>query len=156
MAISSGNVGGTVGYIPPERVAYDPDEHNKDFYELGDIYSLGLFIWELLYYVHHGTSLTCVEAILPGCVHAQDILIAISSGGFIPPCDFLPAEVRTFLSSCWDTDLELRFQNTQVVAEEWEKLTEGFSRQCEASPRPKEHIEIKLTMESDSPVAHSP
>ena len=156
MNISSGNVNGTVGYIPPERAAYDPDEHYKEFYELGDIYSLGLFIWELLYYVHHGTSLTCVEAILPGCLDAQDILIAITSGRFIPPCDFLPVEVRNFLSNCWETDLELRYQNTRIVAEEWGKLTEAFKCEGEASSCPKEHIEIKLTVESDSPVENSP
>jgi serine/threonine protein kinase len=51
--VSSGNCQGTVAYIAPERIAYNPGAHNHDFYALGDIYALGLFVWEVLYYVHH-------------------------------------------------------------------------------------------------------
>jgi hypothetical protein len=137
MHVSSGNAGGTVEYIPPERVLYDPEEHQNMFYVLGDIYSLGLFIWEVFYYVHHGTSLTCMEAILPGCSDAQDIVVTISMGEYIPPCDFLPIEVQAFLSRCWNFDAQLRFQNMEIVIEEWEKLAESFNHQGGASSHPE-------------------
>jgi hypothetical protein len=41
MALSSGNNKGTVLYVPPERVTYDPDKHTQEFYVLADVYALG-------------------------------------------------------------------------------------------------------------------
>jgi serine/threonine protein kinase len=121
--VSSGNCQGTVAYIAPERIAYNPGAHNHDFYALGDIYALGLFVWEVLYYVHHGTTVPCVEAVLPGCRDNKDILVSISKGSFNPPCDFLPDAVRVFLGKCFHFNPEERFQNIQLVMKEWEKLS---------------------------------
>lgn len=122
MGISSANVRGTMMYIPPERVHYNQKKHHKNFYALTDIYALGMLIWEVLYYVHYGKSITCMEGIMPGCKESQDVLICISSGKFVPPCDFLPEKVRKFLGSCWHLKPERRFQSVALLLERWEKM----------------------------------
>ena len=122
MGMSSDNVRGTIMYIPPERVHYDRVKHHKNFYVLVDIYELGLLIWELLYYVHHGENITCMEIIMPDCVEDKEVLISITSGKFVPPCDFLPDVVRKFLGSCWHLKPERRFQSITLVLEQWEKM----------------------------------
>jgi serine/threonine protein kinase len=121
LGLSSDNVRGTVMYIPPERIQYDNSKHHKDFYALTDVYALGMFIWESLYYIHHGVSITCMGAIMPGCREFQDVLINISAGTFVPPCDFLPVVVREFLGKCWHFEPAKRFQSMELVMEEWEK-----------------------------------
>ena len=73
---------------PPERVQYNLEKHDENFYELADIYALGLMIWEGLYYVRHGEAVSCAQAIMSECHEGQDVLIRISSGTFVPPCDF--------------------------------------------------------------------
>lgn len=126
MHLSSGNVQGTVAYIPPERISYTPAEHHRDFYALGDIYSLGLFIWEVLYFVRHGTSASVVQAILPASMRShQDILVCISSGTWNPPCDFLTDVAGEFLRTCWHHEPACRFQNMRLVMREWDRLSDG-------------------------------
>jgi serine/threonine protein kinase len=122
LGLSSANVRGTMIYIPPERIQYDSSKHHKNFYALTDVYALGMFIWESLYYIHHGVSITCMEAIMPGRGEGQDVLISISSGNFVPPCDFLPVAVREFLRKCWHFEPAKRFQSMELMMEEWEKM----------------------------------
>ena len=122
MGLSSANVRGTMMYIPPERVNYDSRLHDENFYALTDIYALGLLIWEVLYYVHHGVSITCLQAIMPGCRENQDVLLRIAAGSFHPPCDFLPEEVREFVGKCVHFDPRHRFRSVELVQEKWEKM----------------------------------
>ena len=123
MGLSSANVRGTMMYIPPERVNYDSRLHNEDFYALTDIYAFGLLIWEVLYYVHHGVSITCLQAIMPSCEEDnQDVLLHIAAGSFHPPCDFLPEEVREFVGKCVHFDPRRRFQSVELMQEKWEKM----------------------------------
>jgi len=120
--MSSGNVRGTLMYIPPERVTWDQENHCEDFYVHADIYAMGLFIWETLYYMHHGQSKTVSEAVLPSPHDGRDLLICIKNGKFNPPCDFLPNTVQTFLKGCYNVDPLLRFQSMKIVMEEWAKM----------------------------------
>ena len=39
--------------------------------------------------------------VMSECHEGQDVLIRISSGTFVPPCDFLPEPIRRFLRKCW-------------------------------------------------------
>ena len=127
MQMSSANMKGTLMYIPPERVQYDLEKHDENFYELADIYALGLMIWEAMYYVRHGESVSCAQAIMPGCREGQDVLIRISSGTFVPPCEFLPEPIRRFLHKCWHVKPSRRYQNMGVVLREWEKLRKSVN-----------------------------
>lgn len=122
MGVSSAHVRGTMMYIPPERVHYDIRKHHESFYALADIYALGLLIWELLYYVQYGESITCAQAIIPGAEEGRDILVSIASGNFVPPCDFVPEEVRRFLETCWHFDSAQRFQSVELAVEKWAKV----------------------------------
>ena len=122
MQMSSANMKGTLMYIPPERVQYNLEKHDENFYELADIYALGLMIWEGLYYVRHGEAVSCAQAIMSECHEGQDVLIRISSGTFVPPCDFLPEPIRRFLRKCWHVKPSRRYQNMTVVLNEWENL----------------------------------
>ena len=58
MQMSSADMKGTLMYIPPERVQYNLEKHDENFYELADIYALGLMIWEAMYYVRHGEAVS--------------------------------------------------------------------------------------------------
>ena len=122
MAMSSENVKGTLMYIPPERVQYDKSKHGEGFYELADVYALGMMIWETLYYVRHGEVVSVMEKILPGCREGQDVLIAISSGAFTPPCDFLPEPLRRFLRKSWHFSPSERYQRCACMHAAWEEM----------------------------------
>ena len=122
MAMSSANVKGTLMYIPPERVQYDKSKHGEGFYELADVYALGMMIWETLYYVRHGEVVSVMEKILPGCREGQDVLIAISSGAFTPPCDFLPEPLRRFLRKSWHFLPSERYQRCACMHAAWEEM----------------------------------
>ena len=122
MAMSSANVKGTLMYIPPERVQYDRSKHGEGFYELADVYALGMMIWETLYYVRHGEVVSVMEKILPGCREGQDVLIAISSGAFTPPCDFLPEPLRRFLRKSWHFSPSERYQRCACMDVAWEEM----------------------------------
>jgi serine/threonine protein kinase len=122
MAMSSANVKGTLMYIPPERVQYDKSKHGEGFYELADVYALGMMIWETLYYVRHGEVVSVMEKILPGCREGQDVLIAISSGAFTPPCDFLPEPLRRFLRKSWHFSPSERYQRCACMDVAWEEM----------------------------------
>ena len=37
MGVSSANLKGTMMYVPPKRVEYDPANHQADFYCRGDV-----------------------------------------------------------------------------------------------------------------------
>ena len=124
MGLSSANVRGTMMYIPPERVNYDIRKHHAGFYALTDIYALGLLIWETLYYIHHGQSILCKEAIMPGVEENGDVLERIAGGKFVPPCDFLSKEVGDFLGTCWHFDPMRRFQSIELMMEKWAKMLE--------------------------------
>jgi hypothetical protein len=91
------------------------------------VYALGMMIWETLYYVRHGEVVSVMEKILPGCREGQDVLIAISSGAFTPPCDFLPEPLRRFLRKSWHFKARKRFQDAAAVAREWERLRAAVS-----------------------------
>ena len=123
MQMSSADMKGTLMYIPPERVQYNLEKHDENFYELADIYALGLMIWEAMYYVRHGEAVSCAQAIMSECHEGQDVLIRISSGTFVPPCDFfagadtaVPAQVLAR-----EAVAEV-YQNMTVVLNEWENL----------------------------------
>ena len=127
MQMSSADMKGTLMYIPPERVQYNLEKHDENFYELADIYALGLMIWEALYYVRHGEAVSCAQAIMSECHEGQDVLIRISSGTFVPPCDFLPEPIRRFLRKCWHVKPSRRYQNMTVVLNEWENLFDAVN-----------------------------
>ena len=127
MRMSSADMKGTLMYIPPERVQYNLEKHDENFYELADIYALGLMIWEALYYVRHGEAVSCAQAIMSECHEGQGVLIRISSGTFVPPCDFLPEPIRRFLRKCWHVKPSRRYQNMTVVLNEWENLFDAVN-----------------------------
>ena len=122
MGVSSANLKGTMMYVPPERVEYDPADHESDFYLRGDVYALGLLTWEVLHYLHSGEVVSCAEAILPGVRSPQDVLIRISSGKFVPPCEFLPESVRRYLHKCWHFQPSKRFKDAREARRVWEKI----------------------------------
>ena len=122
MGVSSGNLKGTMMYVPPERVEYDPANHEVDFYVRCDVYALGLMTWEALHYLHSGEVVSCAEAILPGVRNPQDVLIRISSGKFVPPCEFLPESVRRYLRKCWHFQPSKRFKDARAASRVWEKI----------------------------------
>ena len=124
MGVSSGNLKGTMMYVPPERVEYDPANHEVDFYVRCDVYALGLMTWEALHYLHSGEVVSCAEAILPGVRNPQDVLIRISSGKFVPPCEFLPESVRRYLRKCWHFQPSKRFRSGDDARKEWATLEE--------------------------------
>ena len=51
----------------------------------------------MLHFLHSGEVVSCAEAILPGVRDPQDVLIQISKGKFVPPCEFLPEPVQRYL-----------------------------------------------------------
>ena len=124
MGVSSANLKGTMMYVPPERVEYDPADHESDFYLRGDVYALGLLTWEVLHYLHSGEVVSCAEAILPGVRSPQDVLIRISSGKFVPPCEFLPESVRRYLRKCWHFQPSKRFRSGHDARKVWATLEE--------------------------------
>ena len=124
MGVSSANLKGTMMYVPPERVEYDPANHEVDFYVRCDVYALGLMTWEALHYLHSGEVVSCAEAILPGVRNPQDVLIRISSGKFVPPCEFLPESVRRYLRKCWHFQPSKRFRSGDDARKEWATLEE--------------------------------
>jgi hypothetical protein len=126
MDVSSANIKGTVMYIAPERVEYDAGKHEADFYFRGDVYALGLMTWEMLHYLHSGEVVSCAEAILPGVRSPQDVLIRIAAGTFVPPCDFLPPRVHSFLRNCWHFDPSKRYRTVDVAREFWDSLREDL------------------------------
>jgi hypothetical protein len=124
MGVSSANINGTMMYVPPERVEYDAGAHGSDFYHRGDVYALGLMTWEMLHYLHNGEVVSCAEAIMPGVRSAQDVLIRISSGKFVPPCEFLSEPVRRYLKKCWHFNPSKRFHCGNDARKEWATLEE--------------------------------
>jgi serine/threonine protein kinase len=124
MGVSSANINGTMMYVPPERVEYDAGAHGPDFYHRGDVYALGLMTWEMLHYLHNGEVVSCAEAIMPGVRSAQDVLIRISSGKFVPPCEFLSEPVRRYLKKCWHFQPSKRFHCGNDARKEWATLEE--------------------------------
>jgi hypothetical protein len=124
MGVSSANLKGTMMYVPPERVEYDAGAHGPDFYHRGDVYALGLMTWEMLHYLHNGEVVSCAEAIMPGVRSAQDVLIRISSGKFVPPCEFLSEPVRRYLKKCWHFQPSKRFHCGNDARKEWATLEE--------------------------------
>jgi serine/threonine protein kinase len=126
MGVSSANMKGTVMYVAPERVEYDAGKHEADFYFRGDVYALGLMTWEMLHYLHSGEVVSCAEAILPGVRSPQDVLIRIAAGTFVPPCDFLPPRVHSFLRNCWHFDPSKRYRTVDVAREFWDSLREDL------------------------------
>ena len=108
--------------MPPERVEYDAGAHGSDFYHRGDVYALGLMTWEMLHYLHNGEVVSCAEAIMPGVRSAQDVLIRISSGKFVPPCEFLSEPVRRYLKKCWHFNPSRRFKDAREARQVWEKI----------------------------------
>jgi serine/threonine protein kinase len=122
MGVSSANLKGTMMYVPPERVEYDPANHQADFYCRGDVYALGLMTWEMLHFLHSGEVVSCAEAILPGVRNPQDVLIEISKGKFVPPCEFLPEPVQRYLRKCWHFKPAKRFKDAREARRVWEKI----------------------------------
>ena len=150
MGLSSANVRGTMMYIPPERVNYDIRKHHAGFYALTDIYALGLLIWETLYYIHHGQSTTCKEAIMPGVEENGDVLERIAGGKFVPPCDFLSKEVREFVEMCWHFDPERRFQSIELMMEKWAKMLDPLMLlSCGSDNENSDHSSFLLAIGSE-------
>jgi len=122
MGVSSANLKGTMMYVPPERVEYDQAKHKADFYCRGDVYALGLMTWEMLHFLHSGEVVSCAEATLPGVRNPQDVLIEISKGKFVPPCEFLPEPVQRYLRKCWHFKPAKRFKDAREARRVWEKI----------------------------------
>ena len=99
MQMSSAAMKGPMAIL--ERVQYNLEKHDENFYELADIYALGLMIWEGLWLraTRRGRVVRAGDHV--GVPRGQDVLIRISSGTFVPPCDFCREPIRRFLRKCW-------------------------------------------------------
>ena len=106
-------------YIPLERCS-TTWRSTTNFYELADIYALGLMIWEAMYMCD--TARPCrAQAIMPECHEGQDVLIRISPDA---------SAVRIFCRSRYGVPAQVlareavaeELQNMTVVLNEWENL----------------------------------
>ena len=76
----------------------------------------------MLHFLHSGEVVSCAEAILPGVRNPQDVLIQISKGKFVPPCEFLPEPVQRYLRKCWHFQPAKRFKDAREARRVWEKI----------------------------------
>ncbi len=113
---------GTPGYIAPEQVRGESLDHR------GDIYSVGVMMYELLTGRLPFVGATSMDVLLAHATEMPPTFAELGLGGWVPPA------IEDLVFSCLQKDPDDRPQSTRELAERFEAAVAHARAEADSSP----------------------